>query len=246
MNYNSIYNNIITNRLNNPISGYIEKHHIIPKSLGGVNTSNNLVSLTAREHFLCHFLLTKIYKNESIEWYKMNKAFMMMKMTSLNQNRYFNSRLYESKRKNFSIVQSKCQTGKGNSQFGTIWIYHIVDGISIKILKDELNTYEALGWSKGRKNKQLNLEELKYRDNKKYLKELERIKIQEQKEYEKQLKITAKEEKIKQLNNYYQLYKQVGFEEFVKQTNYKFSKPNLVQNFKKYIPEFIPQNGKKR
>lgn len=39
---------------------YTETHHIIPKSLGGDNTFNNLVKLTAREHFICHLLLTKM------------------------------------------------------------------------------------------------------------------------------------------------------------------------------------------
>jgi beta-lactamase class D len=28
---------------------YVEKHHIIPKSLGGSNNSSNLVKLTAKE-----------------------------------------------------------------------------------------------------------------------------------------------------------------------------------------------------
>jgi hypothetical protein len=39
---------------------YTEKHHIIPQSLGGDNSTTNLVHLTAREHFVCHLLLTKM------------------------------------------------------------------------------------------------------------------------------------------------------------------------------------------
>jgi len=42
------------------ITGYVEKHHIIPQSIGGKNTQNNIVSLTAKEHRLCHLLLTKM------------------------------------------------------------------------------------------------------------------------------------------------------------------------------------------
>ena len=40
--------------------GYIEKHHILPKSfnLGGEKDSLNYAFLTAREHFVCHKLLT--------------------------------------------------------------------------------------------------------------------------------------------------------------------------------------------
>ena len=43
-----------------PTDVYSEKHHIIPKSLGGNNSSENLVKLTAREHFICHRLLSKM------------------------------------------------------------------------------------------------------------------------------------------------------------------------------------------
>lgn len=37
---------------------YTEKHHIVPRSLGGNNSASNLVKLTAKEHFVCHRLLT--------------------------------------------------------------------------------------------------------------------------------------------------------------------------------------------
>jgi hypothetical protein len=59
--YTTWYHNIIANankRINQP--GYFEKHHIIPKSLGGTNDPSNLVKLTAREHFICHLLLPKM------------------------------------------------------------------------------------------------------------------------------------------------------------------------------------------
>jgi hypothetical protein len=46
---------------------YFENHHIIPKCLGGSDEEENKVLLTAREHFVCHKLLTYIYKgNRSI------------------------------------------------------------------------------------------------------------------------------------------------------------------------------------
>jgi hypothetical protein len=43
-----------------PADVYIEKHHVIPKSFGGEDTNENLVYLTAKEHFVCHLLLTKM------------------------------------------------------------------------------------------------------------------------------------------------------------------------------------------
>lgn len=39
---------------------YSEWHHIVPRSLGGSDDKSNLVQLTYREHFLVHWLLTKI------------------------------------------------------------------------------------------------------------------------------------------------------------------------------------------
>ena len=42
------------------IEGYVEKHHIVPKSLGGSNLSSNISRLTPREHFVAHILLIKL------------------------------------------------------------------------------------------------------------------------------------------------------------------------------------------
>ena len=61
MNYNNVYYSIIKNRLDNPVEGYVEHHHIVPKSEGGTDNDDNIVALTAREHYICHLLLAKIY-----------------------------------------------------------------------------------------------------------------------------------------------------------------------------------------
>jgi hypothetical protein len=155
LNYKRIYDEIVRNRLSNPIDGYSERHHIIPKSLGGSDDESNLVDLTAREHFICHYLLMKMYPKNTNEWFKMTKAFMMMRTCSSNQQRYFNSRLYESQKIHFSKVQSKCQSGKGNSQYGTMWIHNPKTLDTKKIKKNEKIPE---GWVKG---KFLSNEELK-------------------------------------------------------------------------------------
>lgn len=41
---------------------YVEIHHIIPKSLGGIDTSDNLVELLPEEHIFIHMLRYKIFK----------------------------------------------------------------------------------------------------------------------------------------------------------------------------------------
>ena len=44
---------------------YYEWHHVTPKCMGGTDAVNNIVLLTAREHVLAHYLLTKIYPSNS-------------------------------------------------------------------------------------------------------------------------------------------------------------------------------------
>jgi len=58
--YTKWYANIIANAKSRHSIGYVEKHHIVPRSVGGSDLESNIVSLTAREHFICHMLLTRI------------------------------------------------------------------------------------------------------------------------------------------------------------------------------------------
>ena len=60
--YKSWHDSIIKKALNRKLSGYLEKHHILPKSLGGSDNKDNLVELTAKEHFIVHMLLCKFTK----------------------------------------------------------------------------------------------------------------------------------------------------------------------------------------
>ena len=119
MNYDKIYKQIIEFRKENPLDKdqYGQNHHIIPKSLGGSGDKENLVRLSAREHFICHMLLAEMYPKNSNEWYKMNHAFMQMKSSSSTQIRYINNRYYELKRKDFSKTMSFSQSGNKNSNF---------------------------------------------------------------------------------------------------------------------------------
>lgn len=104
--YTTWYYNIIhlaQSRLTQP--EYVERHHIIPKSLGGTNDKTNIVKLTAREHFVCHWLLTKMVTGDSQP--KMIFAFHRMFSASKLQNRYtsgIKSRIYEK----LKIVHAQC------------------------------------------------------------------------------------------------------------------------------------------
>lgn len=117
--YTSWYYSIIRNATNRPVTGYTERHHIIPKSLGGDNASTNLVRLTAREHFMCHRLLIKMTTgNERI---KMLHALGMFAQQSPLQKRIFNSREYELIRQ--AIIEARTGTkrpGIGGVKKGTV------------------------------------------------------------------------------------------------------------------------------
>jgi 5-methylcytosine-specific restriction endonuclease McrA len=57
MNYQKIHDSIIERAKNRNLLDYKERHHIIPKCLGGSDNLDNLVDLTAREHFIIHKIL---------------------------------------------------------------------------------------------------------------------------------------------------------------------------------------------
>lgn len=139
MNYEKIYNQLIQKRIKAPATkaeyGYVEKHHIIPKSLGGDNSDTNLVSLTAREHYVAHELLYKMYQNSNDykAAYKMANAFILMHKYSgsldKENNRFhyikYNSRMYEEIRKNYKKI----------AKFKSIW--NIQTNKQIMILEGE-------------------------------------------------------------------------------------------------------------
>ena len=69
MNYQRIHDSIIAKAHNQKLLGYSEKHHIIPKCMGGTNDKENLVKLTARQHFIVHKLLVEAYPDNDKLFY---------------------------------------------------------------------------------------------------------------------------------------------------------------------------------
>lgn len=92
--YKKWYDSIIKNSRNRTLEGYTEKHHVIPKSLGGDNSPENIVKLTAREHFICHLLLTK-FVTETFLNKKMLNALGKFVQKNKHQKRVLNSRQYD-------------------------------------------------------------------------------------------------------------------------------------------------------
>lgn len=155
MDYKAIYYKIIENAKKetengNRYVGYYEKHHIQPRSLGGNNDKENLVKLTAREHFICHWLLVKMYDKGTTERNKMLCALWKMQCINKDQKRYINSRAYEALRIEFAKIVSKAnsinQQGNKNSQFGTKWYTNRNTGESKKFKEKPVEEF----WIEGR------------------------------------------------------------------------------------------------
>lgn len=103
--YSQWYSNLIqkakSRKLENTI--YKESHHVIPKSLGGDDSPNNLVELTLREHYVAHLLLSKMYKGEAAR--KMYYALWIM----LLQEKKRGSRIFEMYRQKYINEALKTQ-----------------------------------------------------------------------------------------------------------------------------------------
>lgn len=74
--YERWYYTLMAVARNRMLREYSEKHHIIPRSMGGTNNAVNTVKLTLREHFIAHWLLTKFTFGEDRR--KMQLALFMM------------------------------------------------------------------------------------------------------------------------------------------------------------------------
>lgn len=158
MDYKKVYNSIIEKAINrnDNIDGYFEKHHIIPKCKGGTNESSNLVKLTLREHFICHWLLHLIYPNDHKLLYAWN-SFNMVDKHRDSSNVKINSKHYERCRTKFiTLMKDKPNIDKDYynkfimSSVDTIWINNTVKSKRIK--ESEKDVYLNDGWLLGRKS----------------------------------------------------------------------------------------------
>jgi 5-methylcytosine-specific restriction endonuclease McrA len=137
MNYKKIYENLIAKGITRGDVPDREKHHIIPKCMGGSDLIDNLVNLTPEEHYLAHLLLVKIYPGNGA----LIKAAKMMTVGRTT------NKIYGWVRRKFRREMSLSQKGQSNSQFGTRWIHNKELKQSKKVPKNELLPHE---WNEGR------------------------------------------------------------------------------------------------
>lgn len=121
--YSRWYEALVTKAQNRTIEGYVESHHIIPRSFGGNDSKANLVKLTAREHYIAHALLWKM-KFAGVYGSKMAFAFntFINKMTTevrgVNHTYTISSRIYETFRKHYSQMLKEKYAREGGTWVG--------------------------------------------------------------------------------------------------------------------------------
>jgi hypothetical protein len=233
MNYNLHYEKLIQRAKYRILDGKKEIHHVIPKCIGGTDDKSNLVELTPEEHYTAHLLLTRIYPNNGK---LINAAAMMISGRPSNK-------LYGWLRRRFQDRQSELQTGEGNSQFGTMWIFNLELEECKKVI---MSNHIPYGWQKGRvlnfisyKNDLIMKEQknilhsqekeflLKYQQENKFKKQQEKEIIK--KEYKEYILGLYEEFRV---GNYYSI------SEFHKLNNVKVSRMTLSNYWRKWVPEY--------
>lgn len=96
--------------------GYVEKHHTLPKGIGGKDIKDNQVILTAKEHYICHLLLIKMVKNPK---HKRSMAYALFQFRRCNANgeKRFTGAMYEIAKKKLNSLISGINNpfyGKGH------------------------------------------------------------------------------------------------------------------------------------
>lgn len=120
--YLTWYENLVIKAKARPsLEGYVERHHVIPVCFGGNNKSENIITLTAREHYIAHLLLWKMSMDKKSH-NKMTMALHVMVNGSghKKQDRSYlvPSRIYEANRKEYVQVISEIMSGPDNKWRG--------------------------------------------------------------------------------------------------------------------------------
>lgn len=143
MNYKKHYDLLIEQAKTRQLTGYVERHHIVPKCIGGTNEKSNLVELTPEAHYVAHQLLVKMYPEIDSLVYAANKMTVSSKTVKRNNKRYgWLKRRYQS--------VCKKRVGEKNPSYGSRWYTNFTLKECIKITPDEFDFYESKGYIKQR------------------------------------------------------------------------------------------------
>ena len=212
MDYFKIYNSLIERGKDRILESYTEKHHIIPRCMNGTDEEENLVRLTPEEHYLAHQLLVKIYPdNKSLVY----AAVMMIPNRPSNK-------LYGWLKRSHAEHKSAEQSGPGNSNYGTKWVYNANTGDSKKI---KSNDDMPLGYELGRR---INSKVPKFTD-------LQTC---------KSCKTEIRRATAYYWHNEFKKSNCKSLRDFVLKSKYDKSHVSLIKMFKKYVTDFKPVQGR--
>jgi len=139
MDYKRHYDLLIERARTRQLTGYVERHHTVPRCMGGTDDKSNLVELTPEEHYVAHQLLVKMYPDNDSLVYAANKMTVSSKTVKRNNKRYgWLKRRYQR--------ICKKRVGNKNPSFGRSWYHDPVTLENGKFLSNDI----PLGWIKGR------------------------------------------------------------------------------------------------
>lgn len=164
MNYYRIYDEFISDRRLKESSaklGYFEKHHIVPRSLGGGDEPENIICLTASDHMFAHKLLALIYGGAMwhalhmcnmpgaackgirlcrrwFERVRTERAAHMSRSMSGENHHFYGKTFSEKHRKNLSQSHLGKRTGKENNKYDPkIYDFRHKDGRHERLTQSE-------------------------------------------------------------------------------------------------------------
>lgn len=136
------YLNFIESRKkrNFPIGNKKEIHHIVPKSLGGSNFKQNMITLTLREHYIAHLLLAGVFKKGMLQ-----ALMFMVTVRNTEFGGFISSRGYQRLRNDFYEYFMKERLNFSHMR----WVNK--EDEEYLIYEDQLEVYLSKGFEKGRK-----------------------------------------------------------------------------------------------
>jgi len=139
MNYTKHYNLLIQKAQTRQLEGYVERHHIVPRCIGGTDDKSNLVELTPEEHYVAHQLLVKMYPDNDSLVYAANKMTVSSKKVKRTNKRYG-----WLKRKYLKVCKKRI--GDKNPSFGSKWYTNFILKECIKVQPKDFKYYESQGY----------------------------------------------------------------------------------------------------
>jgi len=145
MNHKIIYDNLMSKSKSRPApEGYLESHHILPRSLGGSDCISNIALLTAREHVFAHALLSKIHGGPMYYAY-----WMMVNGAAAVRAKRHGVKLIVSSR-SVSIARearakhiTETRSGENHHYYGKNRCFKVKDKISSTLISKYRNGYVA-------------------------------------------------------------------------------------------------------